>query len=103
MNNEEVDPLIAAALVLAKRRVCAGALQEGLDPMKAVLLALVFLQFTGPNGNPIWVASSQVSYVTPAAYGLCWSPAITVISTLSGNVCVRETTDEVIKQLGSGK
>ena len=63
------------------------------------LIALGFACFMDPTGHDgIWVAAPQVVSVLHNV-GDCAKGANTKIVTLSGNLCVRETPQEVIKLL----
>jgi hypothetical protein len=59
--------------------------------MKHVLLALLML--TAPNGGPVYVPSANVTAVTTA--NGCDTRSRTVVWTMNGTFCVRETSEQV--------
>lgn len=65
--------------------------------MAALLLALLFL--TQPNGNRLTlaVANYVASFTAPA--GVCPPGAPTVVNTMGGTFCVRESAEEVTNKL----
>lgn len=62
--------------------------------MRFVAPVLVLLSFTDPHGLAVWIERNEVSTVHKSV--TCEAPAATMITTLSGPVCVREPPDEVV-------
>ena len=72
------------------------------EPCK-ILLLFTLVQFTGPDGSPIWIAPDQVIGVTTDR-ARCFSTlrpyeAHAHIDTQTGGYCVRETVDQVVDKL----
>jgi hypothetical protein len=66
--------------------------------MKAVLcVALLFL--TQGNGNTVTIAASNYVASSTAPAKVCPPNAPTVVNTMSATFCVRETPEEIVKQL----
>jgi hypothetical protein len=61
------------------------------------LAVLILLEFTGPDGNPVYVAPANVSDVSPSGKG--YLTARTQIRTGNGSLYVRESPAEVAKRL----
>lgn len=66
--------------------------------MKAAILA-GFVLFTGPNGGKVWIVPGQVVAVLPAPDGSCAKGGNTVVDTLAGTICVRESAADVVEKM----
>lgn len=62
-------------------------------------VALLFIKLTNAAGQPEWIAPGQVVAVLPPAKGYCAAPAATEVLTLNGTLCVRESVDEVVRDI----
>jgi hypothetical protein len=60
------------------------------------LAVLILLEFTGPDGNPVYVVPANVADVSASREG---STARTQIRTVNGSLYVRESPAEVAKRL----
>ncbi|MGA7386759.1 MAG: hypothetical protein WA322_04780 [Pseudolabrys sp.] len=61
------------------------------------LAVMIFLEFTGPDGNPVYVAPANVADVSASGEG--YQTARTQIRTVNGSLYVRESPAEVVKRL----
>jgi len=61
------------------------------------LAVLMLLQFTGPDGNPVYVAAANVADVSASGGG--YLTARTQIRTVNGSLYVRESPAKVVKRL----
>ena len=61
------------------------------------LAVLILLEFTGPDGNPVYVVPASVADVSTSREG--YLTAHTQIRTVNGSLYVRESPAEVAKRL----